>query len=180
MLNIRDAVPGDAERLLTIYSHYVENTAVSFEYEVPSCDEFRRRIENTLRNYPFLVAEKDGVIEGYSYAGVFKDRPAYSHSCEVTIYLDWHERRQGIGRKLYEALEERLKEQGVTNLYACIGDPIEEDEFLTKDSERFHQSLGYGKVGVFHRCGYKFGRWYNMIWMEKIIGGQHDAEQGQR
>ena len=169
VLRIRSAVPEDAERLLEIYSFYVENTAVSFEYDVPSQEEFRRRIENTLRNYPYLVIERDGLVLGYAYAGVFKDRAAYCHSCEVTIYLDRKMRRQGYGRMLYGALEEKLKEQGITNLYACIGDPTKEDEYLTKDSELFHERLGYIKVGEFHRCGYKFDRWYNMIWMEKII-----------
>ena len=170
MLTIRSAVPEDAARLREIYAHYVENTAVSFEYEVPSPDEFRGRIENTLKRYPYLVLEEDGVIQGYTYAGVFKDRAAYDRSCEVTIYLDPAAKSRGFGRRLYEALEEALKAQGILNLYACIGDPVTEDAYLTKNSERFHQHLGYKKVGEFHRCGYKFGRWYNMIWMEKIIG----------
>ena len=76
----------------------------------------------------------------------------------------------GIGRKLYETLEEQLAQQGIKNLYACIGSPIEEDEYLTNNSEQFHAHLGFVKVGEFHKCGFKFGRWYNMIWMEKIIG----------
>ncbi len=170
MLRIRNAVPEDAKRLLEIYSYYVENTAVSFEYDVPSLDEFRRRMETTIENYPYLVIEKDGVIVGYTYAGTFKAREAYCRSCEVTIYLDRVARRRGYGSMLYESLEEKLNRQGITNLYACIGDPIEEDEYLTTDSELFHQRMGYTKVGEFHKCGYKFGRWYNMIWMEKIIG----------
>ena len=173
-LNIRSAVPDDAERLLEIYAYYVINTAITFEYAVPSVDEFRGRIENTLGRYPYLVLEDGGVILGYAYAGVFKDRAAYDRSCEMTIYLDHDSRRQGYGKKLYEALEEKLKERGMINLYACIGDPIVEDEYLTRDSEKFHRSLGYEKVGEFHKCGYKFGRWYNMIWMEKFIG-EHGA-----
>jgi phosphinothricin acetyltransferase len=71
---------------------------------------------------------------------------------------------------LYEALEEKLKEIGILNLYACIGYPVEEDEYLTKNSAEFHAHLGYTKVGEFHKCGYKYGRWYDMIWMEKIVG----------
>ena len=173
-MNIRSAVPGDAERLLEIYAYYVINTAITFEYAVPSAEEFCGRIENTLKRYPYLVLEDDGAILGYAYAGVFKDRAAYDRSCEMTIYLEHDSRRKGYGRRLYEALEEKLKEQGIINLYACIGDPIVEDEYLTRDSELFHRSLGYEKVGEFHKCGYKFGRWYNMIWMEKIIG-EHDA-----
>ena len=166
---IRSAATDDAQRLLEIYSYYVEDTAISFEYETPSLEEFRGRISQTLEKYPYLVAEENGVIKGYAYAGVFKGRAAYDHCCEVTIYLDRDSKGNGYGRALYEALEEALKKQGIMNLYACIGDPIVEDEYLTKNSEKFHQHMGYTKVGEFHKCGYKFGRWYNMIWMEKIL-----------
>ena len=169
-MKIRSAVPDDAVRLLEIYAYYVKNTAITFEYDVPSQDEFRARIEKTLSKYPYLIAEEDGVILGYAYAGVFKDRAAYSHSCEASIYIEHDARRQGCGRSLYEALEEELKKRDIINVYACIADPIVEDEYLTKNSEGFHRHLGFEKVGVFHKCGYKFGRWYNMIWMEKLIG----------
>ena len=166
---IRSATKADASRLLEIYAYYVEHTAISFECEVPSLDEFQARISKTLEKYPYLILEEGDAIKGYAYAGTFKDRAAYSHSCEVTIYLDRDAKGRGYGRALYEALEEALKERGVSNLYACIADPIKEDEYLTKSSEQFHQHMGYCKVGEFHKCGYKFGRWYNMIWMEKII-----------
>ncbi|MBP5330387.1 MAG: N-acetyltransferase [Lachnospiraceae bacterium] len=172
---IRSATESDAERLLEIYSYYVENTAISFEYDTPGLNEFRNRIRHTLEKYPYLVLEEDGVIRGYAYAGVFKDRAAYDHCCEVTIYLDHDSKGNGYGRALYGALEEALKKIGVINLYACIGDPIVEDEYLTKNSEHFHQHMGYTKVGEFHKCGYKFGRWYNMIWMEKIIGEEREG-----
>ncbi len=172
---IRSAAPEDAEELLKIYAHYVLNTAVSFEYEVPSPEEFRGRVTNTLKKYPYLVLEDGGRIQGYAYAGVFKPRAAYDRSCEMTIYLDRDAKGRGYGRALYEAMEERLKAQGILNLYACIGDPVTEDEYLTKDSERFHRHLGYEKVGEFHKCGYKFNRWYNMIWMEKFIGEHEDG-----
>ena len=167
---IRDAKIADAERILEIYDYYVQNTAISFEYDTPSLDEFTARMEKTMKRYPYLVIEKDGHIEGYAYAGTFKDRAAYDRSCETTIYIDHNERRSGMGRMLYEALEERLKSIGILNLYACIGYPETEDEYLTKNSVQFHEHLGYSKAGVFHKCGYKFGRWYDMIWMEKIIG----------
>ncbi len=167
---IRSASPEDAGRLLEIYSYYVEKTAVSFEYYVPSADEFRARIEGILARYPYLVLEDGEDIKGYAYAGVFKDRAAYDCSCEVTIYVDRDSKGKGYGKALYEALEESLKQTEITNLYACIGDPTEEDEYLTRDSEHFHSHMGYTTVGRFHNCGYKFGRRYNMIWMEKIIG----------
>ena len=167
---IREAMPEDAERLLGIYAHYVLNTAITFEYDVPSLEEFRRRILHTKEKYPYLVIEENSVIKGYAYAGVFKDRAAYERSCEMTIYLDRDGKGRGLGRKLYEVLEDALKARGILNLYACIGVPEEEDEYLDHNSEHFHEHLGYTTVGTFHKCGCKFGRWYNMIWMEKMIG----------
>lgn len=166
---IRSAVPEDAERLLEIYSYYVKNTAVSFEYEAPSVGEFRSRIEKTLERYPYLVIEDEGIITGYAYAGVFKNRAAYDRCCEVSIYVDREKKRRGYGKALYGALEKELESRGFTNMYACIGSPVVEDEYLTNDSESFHRRLGFTKVGEFHKCGYKFSRYYNMIWMEKII-----------
>ncbi len=107
---------------------------------------------------------------GYAYAGAFKARAAYDHSCEVTIYLDRKAKKCGLGRLLYEALEKELKDMGILNLYACIACPIGQDEYLDMNSAEFHAHLGYKKAGEFHRCGRKFGHWYDMIWMEKIIG----------
>lgn len=167
---IRSARADDALDILNIYSYYVENTAVSFEYDTPSLDEFSKRIEKTLINYPYLVLEENGVIKGYSYAGPLKERKAYDHSCEVTIYIDKDCKKNGYGRALYNALEEELLKRGITNFYACIGSPIVEDEYLTNDSENFHSKMGYKRCGLFTKCGYKFDRYYNMIWMEKIGG----------
>lgn len=169
-IRIREAAVEDAARLLEIYAYYVEKTAITFEYDVPSLEEFRGRIRHIKERYPYLVIERNGVIEGYAYAGVFKDRAAYDRSCEMTIYLDRGAVGGGLGRKLYEALEEALKAQGMLNLYACIGYPDEPDEYLDYNSAQFHEHLGYRTVGTFHQCGYKFGRWYSMIWMEKMIG----------
>ena len=167
---IREASVEDAGRILKIYAYYVDKTAITFDYEVPSVEEFRERIRRTLQRYPYLVIERDGIIEGYAYAGVFKDRAAYDRSCEMTIYLDHDVKGRGLGRKLYEALEQALKARGILNLYACIGYPDVPDEYLDYNSAQFHEHLGYRKVGTFHQCGYKFGRWYSMIWMEKMIG----------
>ena len=174
MLKVRAAQPEDAERLLKIYEYYVVNTAITFEYETPSLQEFEGRMEHTMKRYPYLVIEDGTGICGYAYAGVFKDRAAYDWSCEMTIYLDHNVQKRGYGRILYEALEKELEKMGILNLYACIGFPETEDEYLTKNSEEFHRHLGYRTVGEFHKCGYKFGRWYNMIWMEKLIGDRCD------
>ena len=149
---IRSATTEDAARLLEIYAYYVENTAISFECEVPSLEEFKNRIAATLEKYPYLVLEEDGMIRGYAYSGIFKGRAAYDHCCEVTIYLDRDSKRHGFARALYEELEKALRKIGIINLYACIADPVSEDEYLTKNSEQFHQHMGYAKVGEFHKC----------------------------
>ncbi len=170
-IEIRSATGDDAARLLEIYAYYVENTAITFEYETPSPAAFRERIERTLKNYPYLVLEADGVVQGYTYAGPFGVRAAYLYSREVSIYLAPTARGRGYGRLLYEALEAALRAQGALNLYAKVVDPAEADDpYLTRNSEQFHQHLGYNKVGTFHKCGYKFDRWYHIVCMEKIIG----------
>lgn len=169
MITIRDAQLQDAERLLEIYDYYVRNTAISFEITSPTPDEFRRRMEKTMSRYPYLVAELDGRVMGYSYAGAFVGREAYRYCCELTIYLDHSSLRCGMGKRLYEEMENRLSEAGFTNLYACIGCPDEEDEYLNNNSMDFHAHSGFKLVGTFHKCGAKFGRLYNMVWMEKLI-----------
>ena len=156
MITVGNAELKDAERLLEIYDYYVKNTAITFEYTTPTIEEFRGRIEKTMQKYPYLVAEKDGVIAGYAYAGAFVGRAAYDWSCETSIYLDKNARRCGIGKTLYAALEKELKKMGILNMYACIGYPDNEDEYLTKNSADFHSHIGFTQVGEFHKCGYKF------------------------
>ena len=172
---IRKASVKDAEELLRIYTPYVKDTAISFEYEVPDVEEFKNRISNILKRYPYLVAEQDSAIVGYAYAGAFKTRAAYDWAVETTIYVKQDERQKGIGKKLYAALETTLKKQGILSMNACIAYPDIEDEYLTKDSPEFHKKLGFEMVGMFHKCGYKFGRWYDMVWMEKMLG-EHPEE----
>ncbi len=205
---IRMATPDDAQALLDIYEYYVKETAITFEYDVPSVEEFRGRIEKTLKKFPYLVIEtcadpgkrtvssSDGSstvsdepglddsssdsndpgseILGYAYASTFKDRAAYQWCVETSIYIKKDARRAGLGKELYLELENRLKAQGILNLNACIGYPEKEDEHLTFDSVKFHEKLGYSMVGEFHKCGYKFGRFYNMVWMEKLIGDHNN------
>lgn len=169
-ITIRTASVQDAQKLLEIYEYYVQNTAITFEFDVPTLAEFEQRIETTLQNYPYLVAEVDGVIAGYVYAGRFRARAAYDWSASTSIYLNRNYQRLGLGRMLYGKLEEILKKQNITNLYAGVADPVEEDEYLTRNSERFHEAMGYKTVARFQGCGSKFGRWYNLIEMEKFIG----------
>lgn len=177
MITVRNATISDAKRILEIYDYYVRNTAITFEYDTPTITEFEERMRNTMRKYPYLVILKDGCIEGYAYAGAFVDRAAYDWSCEMTVYLDHNAQKCGLGRRIYEALENELRKMGILNLYACIGYPEKEDEYLTANSADFHAHLGFVKVGEFHKCGYKFDRWYNMIWMEKVIGVHEEKRQ---
>ena len=168
-LVIRTASPKDAEALQNIYAPYVEKTAVTFEYEAPSVEEFAGRIERTLQKYPYLAAELDGGIVGYAYAGAFHERAAYDWAVETSIYVREDKKGAGIGRALYEALEQALLRQNILNANACIAYPAQEDKYLTKDSVLFHERMGYRMVGKFQKCGYKFGRWYDMVWMEKHL-----------
>lgn len=173
---VRVAAAEDAEELLKIYRPYVEETAITFEYEVPSVEEFAGRIRETLQKYPYLVAVRKGELLGYAYVSPFKMRAAYDWGVETSIYVKMDCKRMGVGKHLYEKLEEVMKAQNILNMNACIGYPEVEDEHLTKDSVKFHETLGYQMVGEFHKCGYKFNRWYNMVWMEKIIG-EHVEQQ---
>ena len=147
-VTIRNAEIEDAERILEIYAYYVINTAITFEYEVPPLEEFRERMRNTMKKYPYIVIEKDGVIAGYAYAGAFVHRAAYDWSCEMTVYLDHQLQKCGLGRLIYTEMERRLGKMGILNLYACIGYPETEDEYLTNNSAEFHAHLGYQRVGT--------------------------------
>ena len=176
IVHIRVANLEDAAALLSIYAPYVEETAITFDYDVPSIAEFAEKIERILKKYPVLIAETAEGIVGYAYADTFKNKQAYDWAVETTIYVEKHCKKMGIGRLLYGELERILKCQNIVNLNACIAYPVEEDEHLTKDSVHFHEKLGYRMVGEFRQCGYKFHRWYNMVWMEKHIG-EHTKEQ---
>ena len=169
-LEIRVAVPSDAPALLAIYAPYVESTTITFEYTVPTAAEFAARIESTLARYPYLVALADGVPVGYAYASQFKSRAAYDFAVETSVYVRDGEHGKGIGSALYNALELLLGRQHITNLNACITYPGE-------GSVEFHGRRGYTTVAHFHKCGYKFGRWLDMIWMEKFLAPHDDVPQ---
>ena len=160
---IRIATEADAQELLDIYAPYVTDTAITFEYEIPTIADFKGRIKRTLTKYPYLVAVLDDKIVGYTYAAAFKGRAAYDWAVEVTVYVRPDSKAKGIGKKLYNALEETLKRQHIINLNACIAYP-------NPGSIGFHEQMGYKTVGHFTKCGYKFETWYDMVWMEKMIG----------
>jgi len=176
-IDIRDVCEEDAKELLRIYAPYVKETAISFEYEVPSEEEFKNRIRTITKRYPYLVAECDGKLLGYCYASEFKNRRAYDFSVETTIYVNKENRKKGVGKLLYQKLEEVLKRQGILNMNACIAFATREsDEYLTNDSQNFHEHMGFEMVGQFHKSGYKFDKWYDMIWMEKLIGNHEKGK----
>nr|WP_314757598.1 GNAT family N-acetyltransferase [uncultured Lachnoanaerobaculum sp.] len=176
-ISIRFAKPEDAKELLKIYAYYVTDTAISFETEVPSEEEFKLRIEEVLKSYPYIVACKDDEILGYAYLHSFVGRKAYELSAETTIYLNPDKKKMGIGKKLYSVLEDIAKAQNITNLYSCIGYVDKEDEYLNNNSVQFHEHIGFRMVGKFENCGHKFGRWYHMVWMEKIIGKHEEIKE---
>lgn len=168
-LKIRDAQLEDAARLVEIYSHYVSDTAVSFECTVPSVEEFTERIKNIKTKYPYLVCEKDGKIIGYVYASSYSSRAAYDWTVSTSIYVDKDCRRNGAGALLYKELEKRLKEKGIINLLAGVAFCENEDEYLTHDSQKFHLKMGYSEVAHMKGVGKKFERWYDIKWFQKKI-----------
>ena len=168
---IRPASPADAPAMLAIYAPYVQNTAVSFELEPPSQEEFAGRVTHTLARFPWLAAVRNGEIVGYCYASPFHPRAAYAWAAESSLYLAPQVHGQGLGARLYAELARCLEAQHVQSLNACIACPRERDDpFLTPASLRFHRALGFSAWGHAKRCAFKFGRWYDMVWMEKPVG----------
>ncbi len=177
MIRIEKVTTNDTKELLKIYRPYVEDTAITFEYEVPSEEEFAERIRTISAKYPYIKAvDEKGSILGYAYATSFKGRAAYDWAVETTVYLREDCRGKGVGKVIYGALEDILQKMGILNLNACIAVPKTEDPHLTDGSVHFHKKMGYKSVGIFHDCGYKFNTWYHMTWMEKMVG-EHVSDQ---
>ena len=164
-MNIRLAKRSDAAALLAIYAPYVENTAITFDYEVPTIEDFANRIEKTLGKYPYLVAEEDGVVLGYAYASTYYARAAYDWAVELSVYVSQDARGKGVGSKLYDELEGLLDQMGYMHFLACISLPNE-------DSLAFHAKRGYQQVAHFPKIGYKFERWHDIVWLQKSLEKQ--------
>ena len=169
-LTIRFASPADAEALVAIYAPYILKTAITYEYEIPSVPEFARRIETYSAKYPYLVAELDGTPVGYAYACPLGSRPAFDWSVETAIYVREDCKGRGLGKALYEKLESILTAMGIRTVTAAVASISHDDPYLTDASIRFHLRMGYSPVGTFHNAGCKFGRWYDLTWLEKAIG----------
>lgn len=159
-IRIRLATEADAPSVLEIYAPIVQETHISFEYEVPSAAEIAGRIRGKLVKYPWLVAEReDGLILGYAYAGLWRERTAYSWTVETTIYTHAKARRTGVARGLYTALFGALRVQGYCQAIAGIALPNEA-------SVGFHESVGFIYTGNFEKVGYKFGRWIDVAFWQ--------------
>ena len=164
-MNIRFATPSDAATLLAIYAPYVENTAITFEYEVPTIEDFTNRIAKTLEKYPYLVAEEDGVVVGYAYASTYYARAAYDWAVELSVYVSQDARGKGVGSKLYDKLEDLLDQMGYMHFLACISLPNEASLAL-------HRKRGYQQVAHFPKIGYKFEHWHDIVWLQKSLDKQ--------
>ncbi len=161
-MRIRPVTEADAPALLSVYAPYVTDTTVTFEYTVPSPEEFASRIRHTLSVFPYLCAEEEGGIVGYAYASAFHPRAAYAWTAESSLYVRRDKRGRGIGRALQAALEERLQAQHIHVLTACITYP-------NPDSIAFHLKHGFRECARFHHVGYKMGQWLDVVWLEKDL-----------
>ena len=168
--NLRLAVPDDASGVLDIYAPLVSDTIVSFEERVPGVAEMARRIEQTLRRWPWIVAEAEGAVAAYAYATEFRARPAYRWSCEVSVYVGEAWRRQRLGLRLYEQLFLLLRRQGYRMAYAAIALP-------NPASVALHEQLGFAPVGVFPAAGRKHGAWIDVGWWSLGLSGSHAAPE---
>ena len=155
---IRCATDADVAAMLGIYAPYIKETSITFEYDVPSPEQFAQRFRGISARYPWLVWEEDGRILGYAYADTAFVRAAYAWDADMSVYLDRDARGRGIGSALYGCLEEILRNYGYHNLYALI----------TADnlpSVRFHEKRGYVRLGTLVRSGWKVGKWHDVDWL---------------
>lgn len=159
---IRIAQETDVPQILAIYSPYILSSTHTFEYDVPTEAEFLERFRRITAQFPWLVWEENGQILGYAYGSAPFERAAFGWCAESSIYLRPEVRGRGIGKKLNTALEKILTRQGYQLLYAII-------TAENTSSIAFHQHLGYTFLARFDRCGYKFGRWLGIVWMQKPL-----------
>lgn len=168
-LSIRDADPRrDAAACAAIYAPHVESSAVSFEEEVPGAEAMAGRIERYGASHSWLVAEREGEVVGYAYATAFNERPAYRWSASVSVYVAEGARGAGVGRALYAALFERLRERGFR--MACAGITLPNEA-----SVALHERLGFELVGVNREIGWKHGAWHDVGWYQLELTPAGDA-----
>ncbi len=160
-MTFRFAEEADAPALLAIYGQYID-TPITFECALPSVESFTERIRSIRAAYPYIVCEEDGRIWGYAYAHRQAERAAYQWNAELSVYLDRSRTGQGLGRRLYTALMEMLRLQGIHTVYALVTVPNEKSEGL-------HGSMGFRHMGTQRSTGYKDGTWRDVAWFEKQI-----------
>ena len=164
MVSIRPAAAADAPAIAAIYAHHVAHGTASFD-TVPrsEADTAARIAECQGRNWPFLVAERDGAVVGYAYATQFRDRPAYASACEDSIYVAASHVGQGVGRALLAALIESAERAGFRQMIAVIGG-------AEPASAALHAGAGFVEAGRMRSVGRKFGRWLDTLYMQRAIG----------
>lgn len=161
-MSVRPVSVADAGRIAAIYAPVVIGTAVSFEIDPPGPDEMARRIGKVTSGYPWLVAEADGDVIGYAFAGQYRQRPAYRWAIETTIYIDEAHRGKGLGKTLYSALLDEAVGWGFATAFAGIAQP-------NQASEALHAAVGFEPVGVFRRAGFKLGEWRDVAWWQRPL-----------
>jgi phosphinothricin acetyltransferase len=164
LTEVREAVPGDADQIATIYAHHVLNGTASYEIEPPSVDATAHKIERiTGRGWPFLVALEGAEVVGYAYAEQLRDRPAYRFTCENSIYVRADRIGRGIGKGLLMELCARCEALGFRQMIAVIGG-------AEPASVALHARCGFGPAGRLESVGWKKGRWLDTVYMQRPLG----------
>jgi len=167
---IRDAVPADLSAITAVYAHHVLTGAASFEEIPPDAAEMTRRFEALkAEEFPYLVAEIDGQVAGYAYAGHYRTRSAYRFAVEDSVYIDPAFHRRGVGKALMVELIARCTAMGKRQMLAVIGDSA------NAGSIGLHSHLGFVPVGTFRSVGFKFGRWVDSVLMQLALGDGDDT-----
>lgn len=161
-ITMRKATTADAEGILAVYAPYILNTTITYEYEIPTVEEFQERIRKITEFYPYLVCEDEGEIVGYAYASQHMERAAFRWGAEISIYIKKEYHGNGIAAKLYEQIIDILYRQGVYKVYALIDSPNEK-------SEHFHIKRGFKEIGCLPHTAYKLGKWCDMKYYEKVL-----------
>ncbi len=162
-MRVRNVSPSDAARIADIYNHYISDTIVTFELDPVTPEEIGRRIREITRDYPYLAVEDDaGTVAGYAYASRFREREAYRHTAEVTIYLDRDRTGAGLGAPLFAELLDRLRKMDTVALIGAIALPNDA-------SVRLHEKFGFRKVAHLEKVGYKLGNWIDVGYWQLLI-----------
>ncbi len=161
-MTIRPATDGDLDAVAAIYAAEVRDGQATFDITPPPIETWRSKLNSTHRGDHFLVAEEDGHVLGFAYSSAFRDRGAYDHTREVTIYLDVTATGRGLGRLLYADLLARLRESGMRTALACISLPNDASEAL-------HRACGFERTGVMREVGRKFDRWIDVAWWQRLL-----------